>query len=447
MGFDYLNSRDYDTYSDSLLKTINNLKLKPPEGMTGCFDWLSCTFNCYHYKADNDFTYAELTDFSLEEFRKLLFFFDRENTPLNSFERLTGAEGFKYRIEIFDGVTILFYGPTTLNGTPATKLNISGKGCASLIKSGKFIGLLKYCLDNAYRFTRFDSAIDNYTDIMNLEHINNLVVARCYTSCFKKPFRITGTPNPNSPYGYDGVTYYLGNSSDLLLRIYAKNWEQEEEKFIENWVRWEVQLRDHERIKQLIILIILGYERDKFHNYFNIVASLLNEIVTFRVPSNDSNKSRWPVDPEWKKFLNEVDSIKLFAAAKSKSTFETSFNWFSNNCSLFLTQLLIVFGEKKFFRFIKFLVFNRFSNFTESDFNVIIEQYKKENRILNRTDIHCMFSKLYDEIVPLEFDDNIKVSEELINEEIKELELKLEKRLYKILKDKYKNLDSEDKNE
>lgn len=403
---------EYDVSPHNFFSLLKNRDIPLRNGITGCFDWLSVTFNCFWYEPDSDFMYARLDQLSEYKFKTILSFFGRENNSLDSFERENGAEGFKYMICIQEGVTILFHGPACMNGCPSTKLNLTGRACQALIQNGKFIPLIKYCLSNGYRYTRFDAAVDNYTDLMNLEHINNLVVTRSYTSCFKKPFRITGTPNPESPYGYDGITYYLGNQADLLLRIYAKNWKEEQQELIKDWVRFEVQIRDHERIKQLLILIVLGYESGCYHNYFNIVAALLKEIVCFRVPGKDSNKSRWDIDPQWNQFLNNVESIKLFHAPKGKSEFETTENWFRKSCSLFLTQICIIYGEEKFFRYIKSLIADRYTEMRENDYNLIINEFRKKNKELDRVQVQLMMNKFFDEIDVFEFSKSVHITDE-----------------------------------
>ena len=271
-------NKEYDVDFGNLLSVTMNKKIPLREGITGCFDWLSVTFNCFSYEADNDFTYARLTSDSEKKLNELLKFFNRENTNIFSFERETGSNGFKYKICLQEGCYLLFYGPTTINGCPSTGLNITGQGCQWLISHGKFYGLLKYCLDFGYKFTRFDSAIDNYTNLMSLEHVNELVKNRFYVSTFKNPFKVTGTPNPQSDYGYDGVTYYLGNASDVLIRIYAKNWKEEKQEEIKDWTRWEIQLRDHERIKQLVTLIILGYKEMMWKDFKIKIPALFKRV-------------------------------------------------------------------------------------------------------------------------------------------------------------------------
>lgn len=401
-------SKEYEVDFGNLLSVTMNKKIPLREGFTGGFHWLSITFNCFSYETDNDFTYAKLTGESQYKIKELLKFFNRENDNLFSFERESGLNGFKYKISLQEGCYLLFYGPITMNGCASTGLILTGGGCEWLISHNKFYGLLKYCLDFGYKFTRFDLLLDNYTNVMPLSHVNELVKKRSYVSIFKNPFKVTGTPNPESEYGYDGVTYYLGNASDILIRIYAKNWEQEKQEEIKEWVRWEIQLRDHERIKQLVTLIILGYEGDDYSDYFNIVASILREILMFKIPGKNKQKTRWEDDFEYLKFLNEVNGIKLFHAPKGKSEFEISKAWFEKSCSLFLTQICMIYGEEKFFKYIKYLITDKFSDMKENNYNLVINEFERRNKKFNINEIAKMMNKFETEFNRYEFDLSLK---------------------------------------
>lgn len=414
------NPGEYDISPDNFFTALSIAEIPVKAGFTGCFDWLSCTFNCFYYEVSSDFTYAVLDKKSELKISTLMGFFNRGDTPLSLFLRETGAYGFQYKICLQEGVYLLFYGPQTSNGVHATALNLTGKGCQWLIQRGKFIPLLKYCLENVYRFTRFDSAIDDYTRVFPLSKIIYSISNRFYTSVFKGNPDVKGTPNVNSETGYDGVTVYIGGN-DLLLRIYAKNWKEGVQEQIKDWTRFEIQLRDHERIRQLITLIVIGYHLKDYSNYFNIVASLLSDIITFRVPGDSEQKCRWDVDPDWLRFLNGVESIKLFHAPKGKSDFEITKSWFEKSCSLFLTQLVMIYGEERIIRYIKYLTVRRFLEFKENDFNIVINEFEKQKKEFNRGEIGKMFRKFIKEYDHFEFDTSVVISDEA-KEELKRLE-------------------------
>ena len=396
---------EYEVNLTNLINVHKNKNIMPGE-LFGAFDWLSCTFDCFTYECDNLLMRPKLDDVSINKIKSLLYFFDKGDKNIESYTIENGANGFRYKISIDEGAYLLFYGPETIGGVHSTALNLSGTACQKLIRNDMFIGLLKYCFHNGYRFTRYDSFVDNRSKLFPLSLINKLIKEKSYVSQFKKPFRVNGTPNPDSKYGYDGVTYYLG-TDDLLLRIYAKNWEQDMQDEIEDWTRFEVQIRDHERIKQLVALIILGYETGDYSNYFGVVAGLLKEIVMFKVPGKNKQKTRWEDHPEYLEFLHGVKGIKLFHAPKSKSNYDTTREWIKKSCSLFLTQFYLVEGRRKFNDFIKFMITERFSAMQENDFNMVYNELATRNQVFSYEKAYKEMEDMKKEFNRWEFDDSL----------------------------------------
>lgn len=406
--------KEYDyEYDVNLFNLINVHKNKDirPEQITGCFDWLSCTFNCFTYEYESLMMRPILDSVSQKYIKSLLYFFGKGDKNIESYTIENGANGFRYKITIDEGAYLLFYGPETIGGVHATALNLSGTACKKLIQNGMFIGLLEYCYHYGYRFTRYDSVIDNKSKIFPLSLINKLIKEKSYVSQFKKPFRVIGTPNPDSKYDYDGVTYYLG-TDDLLLRIYAKNWEQEMENEIEDWTRFEIQIRDHERIKQLIVLTILGYKTGDYSNYFGVVAGILKEIVMFKIPGKNKQKTRWEDHPEYLKFLNDVKGIKLFHAPKGKSNYEKTMEWVKKACSLFLTQFYLVEGREKFNDFIKYMITDRFFLMKENDFNIVYNELESRNQLFSYEKAYQEMREMQKRFNRYDFDNSLQTTPE-----------------------------------
>lgn len=370
----YIQNHEYDIL-EQLIPMTENLKKCSREGMTGCIDWLSCTFDCFDYEIDNLFMRPIFDKNAVTKMKNLLAFFGKYNCDINMLTLENGSFGFKGRIELQEGINLLVCGPTCSNGVPSTTLNISGKGCNYLIKSDlkNFINLIKYLLEHAYKFTRCDLAIDNFTELFQLDKISNLIKEENYTSFSKVGFNLIGKPNKKSKYGYDGLTYYLGDkkTSDMQLRIYAKNFEQGVENEIDNWTRFEIQINDHTRIKQVLLLLIIGYETTSYFDFFNFISGFLYDIVQFKEPSNDTNKSRWKEDEDYLEFLNHVEKITLFASPSNKTNFDVTLDWFKRSCSLFLTQLYLIYGEEKFFKYINYLIVRKYDDLKTKDIDFI----------------------------------------------------------------------------
>jgi len=412
MQREYLFYDGYEVDYTNMVNVVKNKSISSRDGITGCFDWLSCTFDCFTYEPSTDFSVALLDSVSEHKIQTLLSFFGKNGKKTSDFTRETAPAGFKYKITLQEGCYLLFYGNKTSNGLSSTALNISGQGCSWLIHHHQFYNLLKYCRNNGYKFTRFDSAIDNFTRIMPLSHIIKLIKKNAYTSAFVKGFDVRGTPNEKSEYLYDSFTAYLGTDADMLIRIYAKNWKEGVQDKIKDWVRWEIQIRDHERIKQLVSLIILGYEEGDYSDYFNIVASLLKGVLMFRVPGKNKQKTRWKEDPEYLKFLNGINEIKLFHAPKSKSNFETSKAWFERSCTLFLTQVFMVYGREKFERYIKYLITDRAEDMQENDFNMVINACESENKVFDKQKTYQELLAMRKEFNRYEFDKSLTWTDE-----------------------------------
>lgn len=369
----YLENNEYNLL-EQIIPMNENLKKCSREGYTGCIDWLSCTFDCFDYEPDNSFVKPRFDSVSTHKLKKLLAFFGKYNCDINLLDCENGTYGFKGRIQLQEGISLLIYGPLCSNGVPATSLNISGQGCHYLMKDMKnCIDLIKYLLDNGNKFTRCDLAIDNFTENFGLETISKLIKDEFYVSFSKKGFLEIGTLNKKSKYGYDGLTYNLGDrvTSDVLLRIYAKNFEQNCEKEIPNWTRFEIQINDHVRIRQVLLLLVIAYEQNHYFDFFNFVAGFLYEILQFKTPTQDTNKSRWTDNEEYLEFLNHVKKIPLFASPKNQSDFEISLDWFKRSCSLFLIKFYLIYGYDRFFDFIKYIIIRKFDDFKSKDFDFI----------------------------------------------------------------------------
>lgn len=387
-----------DNYEYDLLEQIQpllkNMKLPSRKGFTGCCDWLSCTFDCFYYEPDNMLSNIILDDVSNEKIKSLLRFFGKENVNLNSLDRDRGTSSFKYSYVLQEGCTLLMYGPECSNGNHATALNISGSGMSKLFRDKMLIPLLKYCQSHAYKYTRFDFALDCFEDVFPISKAFQLSEQGFYI-CKSNKFTIKGTPKDGD---FEGITLYYGEGSDMLLRIYRKNYEQNIQDKVPFWDRWELQIRDHDRIKQLVLLLIIAFEHDNYFDYFNFGAGILRDFIEFKMKTNDSNKSRWPIDNDYYKFINCANSIKLFAYPVFKTNFDTSLDWFVRSVSLFMTQLYLIYGDKKFFDFIKALIVKKYPNLKNKDFDFIKNALAETGYDFDKNICDKIINKLYDSI-------------------------------------------------
>lgn len=136
--------------------------------------------------------------------------------------------------------------------------------------------------------------------------------------------------------GGRGETIYFGSGqSDTLLRIYDKAAEQQIEN--EHWIRVEIQLR-RERAHALFLLLANEYCVDDFD-----LGAVLLAVLDFKVPNDDTNKSRWPTAPWWSEFVQSASRIRLSKARVIEESVEKSKRWVERQVAPTLAFLLSVY--------------------------------------------------------------------------------------------------------
>lgn len=68
----------------------------------------------------------------------------------------------------------------------------------------------------------------------------------------------------------------------------------------------------------------------------------------------------------------------------------------------------MIYGEDKFFRYIKYLVTNRFSDMKENNYNLVINEFERRNKKFNINEIAKMMNKFETEFNRYEFDTSFK---------------------------------------
>lgn len=161
------------------------------------------------------------------------------------------------------------------------------------------------------KITRFDLALDvyNYSDFSLSDMFAKLkykhVLSRFRTFKTVQKYTIDDFKN-------EGYTLYFGSSaSRIMFRFYDKFQERlsknvDIEDWIHSWMRFEVQTR-HDNAMGLFSLFILN--SDDVPKMFR---GLLSNYLNFLTPNyKDSNKRRWNSCGWWKRFLGNVDKVRL----------------------------------------------------------------------------------------------------------------------------------------
>lgn len=202
-------------------------------------------------------------------------------------------------------------------------VNFSGQGCRAYESEGgdwlhlfkcfqgdlptKLVTELPMAFARAFKdrrrfnVTRLHLAFDDHTDLIDIHRVEMDVRDRNYVSQSTKT-EITWSDDQDTDI--QGLSVGIGSKkSKVYVRIYDKAAERGYKD--QHWVRVELQLRDDRAI--VAIAQILHTQ-----HVGRTVAGILRNYITFRVPSGDTNKSRWPVAYYWQRVLGQMDKLSLW---------------------------------------------------------------------------------------------------------------------------------------
>lgn len=201
-------------------------------------------------------------------------------------------------------------------------------------------------VNNHGHVTRFDLAIDDIgTAFFSLPELSSILSSGNYVSKFRKWKELIKYQDGNK---YCGYTIYLGSrSSDVMLRVYDKQLEQNEkllacgERPIEQtWVRWELELKG-ERAKAACNLIMQGV------SIGNITIGVLSNYLRL-INSDSTRKSRCSTMEKWLTFLDGVSRISLYMP-KEPRTINKVKNWLMRQVAPCLATIIISeYGDSNF---------------------------------------------------------------------------------------------------
>ena len=185
-------------------------------------------------------------------------------------------------------------------------LNLSGSGCRAFEQYGRgdWMELLKYICTKKGKIniTRLDLAYDDHTGVLDIHRIRRDVEDRNYVTRARKAFVIW---SDDLNEDIQGLTVEVGSrQSRVLIRIYDKAAERGFDHS-KHWIRVELQLREQRALAAVAQLI-------ENQHVGKTAAGIVRNYCTFRTPSGDSNKSRWPIAEYWDMVLMDMDRISLW---------------------------------------------------------------------------------------------------------------------------------------
>lgn len=274
-------------------------------GLIACVDWLQATFK-------NVTTVQDI--------------FDIFGLKISSFQLLErGLYGYRKHYR-FGGIAVFFDPPSTDMGI---HVQMSGEGCRQYerMTSRDWQYTFALLLNFDVSIARLDLALDDFEGFFTLQKVVSKLKRGHVVSKFKKARHFEEIAISDGSTA--GQTVYFGDpSSRMQVRMYDKRAQmlskrgQCEHDF---WLRTELQLRD-EHAEQAAQMIASGRPIGE------LASGILKNYISFRVPSSDTNKSRWKVCDWWEKYLGDVEKISLSLKHPSPSV-ERSYNWFKKQVS------------------------------------------------------------------------------------------------------------------
>ena len=256
------------------------------------------------------------------EYLKWLLGLDRPEIPWEYSEKF--RNGYPVHIH-WNGVTISYGADDAQWYKDASKVrkdmgicvNLSGKGCRTFETYGKgnWNQLFRFLHRDTsviasqthklhyYNITRLDLAYDDHIGLLDMTQLERDTRDRHYVARAKYAEVIWSDDQEDD---IQGMTIQIGSDkSEVKVRIYNKAAERGYKD--RHWIRCETQLRD-KRASAAV---------EKIHEAGNvgpICAGILRNYLTYRVPTGDSNPSRWPMAPYWDRVLMDMERVALWVS-------------------------------------------------------------------------------------------------------------------------------------
>lgn len=120
-------------------------------------------------------------------------------------------------------------------------------------------------------------------------------------------------------------------ASRTLIRIYDKAAER---GFTDrHWIRVELQLR-HENAEVACAQLF------QVRHIGKVTTGIIRNYLTYRVPTSDSNKSRWPIAPYWDRLVMDMERISLWLTPGDEYNFGKTEHWLKSQCGQAIITLL-----------------------------------------------------------------------------------------------------------
>lgn len=240
-----------------------------------------------------------------------------------------GCMGYKSSL-VSSGVRILY------DGKPDMGIHVIASGMAlrnmealGVVKDWpEFLGMVKLL---GGMHTRVDVAIDDKTGLLDLQLIEQKVIASEWTS-HSRHFSIYTSGKRSDLLGRHGKTIAIGSrQSETYTRIYDKAIEQQVGG---HWIRVEVESKGETASKVIDGII---------DNGMVFVAGVLRRALEFVDVRDNKERSRWTKSEWWQVFLSHVEKAKLIMQPVYRSI-ETIVTWLGKQASKSLAMMMLAYG-------------------------------------------------------------------------------------------------------
>ncbi len=189
-------------------------------------------------------------------------------------------------------------------------------------------------------FTRLDLAIDDRgCRYFTLDDVRRFLDRQEVVSKFRTFRDVCESTLSLEPVGR---TIYLGSrQSEVMLRVYDKMLERnrkiedEKERLLEPWVRWELELKNQRANIAADMLV-------KSKSLGEVVTGILNNYVRIIIP-DDSNRSRCSLHPLWAEFVETIKKLRLYVE-KAGKTIKEKRSWLVRSVLPTLAGVIIADG-------------------------------------------------------------------------------------------------------
>lgn len=256
------------------------------------------------------------------------------------FETVSGSKGFRWR-QYYSGISIHYNENELQHSGDFIWLEMSGQGCRSFesFGSGDYEGLFELVRSDPQNIhlTRLDIAFDDMTGVFDINTVCDETRAEHFVS---------RTSTYQAIYSNAGNASYFGSKkSNVFIRIYDKASERgyDGEKF--HWVRCELQVKD---------VNARGFvEKLAYTDLRDLYLGVLKNYLSFRVPTDDSNKRRWPEAEWWSEFLDDAVRTSVWSKPGVDYNLSACERYVMTQSIGSIKTLIEIFGKEEFLEMIR----------------------------------------------------------------------------------------------